>query len=294
VVNVGLKPRGAFVAAALLAIALSGTARGALVAYDGFDYAPAGSPVNGKSGGGSFGFVGPWAPGGFNASISDNYEVAIGSLSFGNLLTSGGRVNSGAVQAIAGLTRDFAVPVGTAGTTRYYSFLLRPEGSLNAGAFNGFFGVTLESPDEPEVYTGKPGAGAIGQYVIEDRGGANQFPSSTPAVVNQTAFFVVKAQFSAAAGDAFTLYVNPTPGQPEPATGIVKNTSVSTMTGFTIYSTGAFSVDELRLGETFADVTPVVPEPVAGAGLALAGTILLARRRAQGFITRAGAVSSST
>ena len=112
-------------------------------------------------GGGSFGFATPWAPGGFNASFNTNYDIANGSLSSGPLLTSGNRATSGITTAIAGLTRSFATPIGTPGTTRYYSFLLRPEGTLNQGAFNGFLGLNLEAPDpaEPELFVGKPGDG---------------------------------------------------------------------------------------------------------------------------------------
>jgi hypothetical protein len=60
------------------------------------------------------------------------------------------------------------------------------------------------------------------------------------------------------------MYVNPVPGGPEPGAGLVKNNSnVSNVAGVTLYSTGAFSIDELRLGETFADVTPAIPEPAS-------------------------------
>ena len=73
---------------------------------------------------------------------------------------------------------------------------------------------------------------------------------------------MLKAEF-AAGNDQFTLYINPIPGAPEPGTGVVKNNSdVGTVAGLTIYSTGAFSLDEFRLGETFADVTPI-PEPAS-------------------------------
>jgi hypothetical protein len=253
-------------------------AEAALLAYDGFDYAPAGSDLLGNSGG--FGFLTPWRPGGFNASINTNYDVQSGSLSSGGLVTSGNRVSTNAVTAIAGLTRDLLTPLGVPGTTRYLSFLLRPEGQLHAGAFNGFLGVVLEQPVEPELFVGKPGGAAINRYVLEDRGGSLQISSGVPTVVGETVFLVLKAQFTAG-NDQFTLYMNPVPGAPEPATGTVKNNSnAGTVAGLTIYSTGAFSIDELRLGETFADVTPVVPEP-ATLLLALwpAVAVIGARRR---------------
>jgi hypothetical protein len=237
------------------------TADAALLAYDGFNYAPAGSDLLGNNGG--FGFSTPWRPGGFNASINTNYDLQTGSLSFGGLVTGGNRVSTTAVTAIAGLTRDFLTPLGVPGTTRYASFLLRPEGQLQAGAFNGFFGVVLEQPVEPELFVGKPGGGAIDRYVLEDRGGSLQVASSTAPVVGETVFLVLKSQFTAG-NDAFTLYINPTPGGPEPGAGLIKNNSnVGTVAGLTLYSTGAFSVDEFRLGETFADVTPAVPEPAS-------------------------------
>jgi hypothetical protein len=237
------------------------SAEAALLAYDGFNYSPAGSDLLGNSGG--FGFSSAWRTGGFNASINTNYDVQSGSLSFGGLVTGGNRASTTAVTAIAGLTRDFLTPLGVPGTTRYASFLLRPEGQLQAGAFNGFFGVVLEQPLEPELFVGKPGGGAIDRYVMEDRGGSLQIASSTAPAVGETVFLVLKSQFTQG-NDAFTLYVNPTPGGPEPGAGLVKNNSnVGSVAGLTLYSTGAFSIDEFRLGETFADVTPAVPEPAS-------------------------------
>jgi hypothetical protein len=248
-------------------------AEAALLSYDGFNYTPAGSNLLASAGG--FGFNTAWRPGGFNASNNVNYDVQNGSLSFGPLLTSGHRVQSEAVDAIAGLTRDFSTPLGTPGTTRYASFLLRPEGALHGGAFNGFFGVVFEQPLEPELFIGKPGGLAINRYVLEDRGGSLQIASNLAPAVDQTVFLVVKAQFNAG-NDQFTLYLNPTPGGPEPATGLVKSGSdIGTVAGVTIYSTGAFSLDEFRLGDTFADVTPVVPEPSSLAVVVAAVAALL-------------------
>lgn len=252
----------------------------ALVAYEGFAYPAVGSDLVGQAGG--TGFSGAWAPGGFNASLSDNFDVAAGSLPFGLLATSGNRVSSGATTAIAGVTRSLTTPLGADGTTTYFSVVLRPEGTLGGGAFNGFFGLTLETPGEPELYFGKPGAGAINEYVVEDRGGAGQVSSGVSAAVGEPALLVLKAQFLPG-NDIFTLYLDPTPGGPEPAIGAVKSGSdVGPVTGLTIYSTGAFSIDEIRVGTTFADVTPAVPEPSAAlvCCLAAAAGAVLRRRGA--------------
>jgi hypothetical protein len=81
---------------------------------------------------------------------------------------------------------------------------------------------------------------------------------------------VVKAEYATVGNDRFTLYVNPTPGGPEPVTGLVKSdANFGLVQGLTLYSTGAMRIDELRVGETFADVTPV-PEPAAMGLLAVA------------------------
>lgn len=122
-----------------------------------------------------------------------------------------------------------------------------------------------------DLFIGKPGAGATNRYVVENRGGAGQVASGVTPVVGQEAFLVLRADF-AAGNDKFTLYVNPTPGGPEPASGAVKtDLDLGTVPGLTIYSTGAFSLDEIRVGTTFADVAPsAVPLPsAAGGGLVL-------------------------
>jgi hypothetical protein len=163
------------------------------------------------------------------------------------------------------LTRDLTAPLGQGDSTVFLSFLVQPVGVLGAGAFNGFFGLALESAGEPELFIGKPGGGAVNRWVIEDRGGSLQHASALGPVVGETTLLVLKAEFAAAGNDRFTLHVNPTPGGPEPATGVVKfDSNLGLVQGLTLYSSGAMALDEIRVGETFADVTPVaVPEPGA-------------------------------
>jgi hypothetical protein len=97
----------------------------------------------------------------------------------------------------------------------------------------------------------------------------------------------VKAEFHSPGNDIFTLYTNPTPGAPEPLTGTVKSGNFGLTTGLTIYSSGAMRIDELRLGETFADVTPAVPEP-SGVVLLVLGTCALLRGRGAHGVGRHG------
>jgi hypothetical protein len=53
---------------------------------------------------------------------------------------------------------------------------------------------------------------------------------------------------------------------------------VGPVTGLTIYSTGQFSIDEIRVGTTFADVTPAVPEPSAALFCSVAAAAASLRR----------------
>src|SRR5262249_9133369 len=95
------------------------------------------------------------------------------------------------------------------------------------------------------------------EYVIEDFGGANQVSSGAPVVVGHTALLVVKLQFDAGP-DVVTLFVNPTPGRPEPSSNAVKtNLDLGTVSAITFFSSGgSFAFDEIRIGTTFEDVVP--------------------------------------
>ena len=58
--------------------------------------------------------------------------------------------------------------------------------------------------------------------------------------------------------DLFTLYVNPWPRDPEPSSGAVEaDPDLGVVSRLGLYSTGAFAVDEVRIGTTCADVVPV-------------------------------------
>ena len=78
--------------------------------------------------------------------------------------------------------------------------------------------------------------------------------------MGKTALLVLKAQFLYG-NDIFTLYANAVPGGPEPGSGTVKSDlDLGVVSNIGIYSTGAFTVDEIRIGTTYADVVPVNPK----------------------------------
>ncbi len=219
--------------------------------YEGFDYSPPGVDLLGANGGESF--AGPWELANANAK----YSVGAGSLSYPGLATTGNRVTTPAITSgvIPSISRTLSTPIGQPDTTQYLSFLVRPEGTLNEGNFNGFIGFLLDGATS-DLFIGKPGDGAIDQFVLENRGGTLQHASGVTVEVGQEYLLVVRADF-AAGNDVFTLYIDPVPGAEEPLSGIVKNdVDVGIINSLLLYSTGAFSIDEIRIGSSFADVVP--------------------------------------
>jgi len=202
---------------------------------------------------GGTGFAGPWRQGGFNAFAS-GYVPRDRSLCSARLASEGGSVSGAAFPAINGAIRDLAQPLG-AGTV-YMSFLIQPQGTLHDGIFNGFFGLTLNGSLGNDLFIGKPGGGALAQYVLEHRGGFGQVPSGASARTGRTTLLVLKAEFLPG-NDRFTLYVDPAVGRAEPAVGAVKaDLDLGTVPRIGIYSTGAFTVDEIRIATSYAEVLP--------------------------------------
>ncbi len=222
-----------------------------LRAHEPFDYVD-GTPLAGQAGG--TGFSGPWT----SSLAGSNHAIAGDSLRFDRHCTTGGRMSGLAGHTQSG--RTLAAGFGVDGTVLYFSFLLRPEGVLNGGDLGGFHGLQLQGgPGAGSLFIGKPGGaggGVLAPYVLEEVGGAGQVLSDVTPVIGETALLVVKAEF-AAGRDRFTLHVNPSPGSAEPATGITKaDLDVGQGQSLMIYSGGAFSLDEIRVGETYESVTP--------------------------------------
>ena len=80
--------------------------------------------------------------------------------------------------------------------------------------------------------------------------------SDVEPTVGKIAFLVVKLEMTDGP-DRFTLFVNPVPGKAEPENGFVKeDLDLEFADRVSLYSRGAWSVDEIRIGTTWADVTP--------------------------------------
>jgi hypothetical protein len=255
-------------------------ALGQLIAYEGFNFAP-GSNLYNLGGGEGIGFSGNWDPRG---NAPPQYQIGYSTLSdsTGTLATSGGCCSAlTASPAWTCATRNLTNSLGTSGTTAYFSCLIRPEGQLGVGDAGGYFGMYLYSAYQSNYLFFGKGAGA---YSVEVVGGIGPHYSTVFPALERTDLLVLRVDFKAGV-DKVSLYVNPTPGQPEPATPDATKTDfdLGTVTAPGIFSSGTFSVDEIRVGRGFADVVPrSVPEPSALA-LLLAASIsaLLWRRRRQ-------------
>ena len=105
-----------------------------------------------------------------------------------------------------------------------------------------------------ELSIGK--SGSVNKYHVSQRGGVNRVLSDVEPTVGKIAFLVVKLEMTDGP-DRFTLFVNPVPGKPEPENGFVKeDLDLEFADRVSLYSRGAWSVDEIRIGTTWADVTP--------------------------------------
>ena len=257
----------AAVGALALGIGLCPATAGADAAvYDGMNYTP-GAALQSENGG--TGWSNSW-------QASANYVATSGSLSFEGLVTSGNKVSfsqpdlSGdEAERTVGAPNDF----GAAGTTTWVSILVRPDQAVGAGS-NGGGEFSLDIDNF-----------VVGQPAISDTdyslGAGGLDPASTvPIVAGQTAFLVIEMQFNAStsANDTISLFVNPTPGLAAPDVPAVtlSNTNLSNnITDLAFYAANneAVSFDELRLGDTFADVSPV-PEPGTWGALAVGAVAL--------------------
>lgn len=251
-------------------------ARADLIAYESFSDQP-GKVLAGMGGG--TGFSGSWRAGTLGPDNSAAYQAQATSLD-GGTGSTGGRVAALAQYSLGGgVTRDLSQSIGAAGTTAYISMLLRADGTLNEGASGGFFGLLLNSSSPTaastsDLFIGKTGSSNFG---LEDRGGNNSHLSAAAAAIGVSNLLVVKAEFAAAGEpDKFTLYVNPTSATNMGAGVVKQDSDVGTVGSLTIYSTGAFSMDELRVSRDLGDLVPAgdtvaVPEPASVAMLAIAG-----------------------
>ncbi len=244
----------------LVTAGIPGVADASVIAYEGFQY-DAGTNLNALNGG--TGFSDAWF---VNQST---YTVANGSLGdpTSTLSSSGNSLYHTGLQPQA--RRNLNVSLGTTGTTIYCSFLLRQD---TIGDFtqdnHDFGGLILGGVNQPDIfglsglYIGRGAFGALSdKYVLGSAGNASsEIGSGVPAVIGNTALLVIRLDFFADA-DKVALYVNPSPGSPEPPAG-TEFTGIDlgafTQLAITHGNNSAWMTDEIRIATTWSEVT--VPE----------------------------------
>jgi hypothetical protein len=220
------------------------------------------------------------------------YVSSSAALSYAGLDIGGGR---GLVQPQGGTARNRGVPftpqtLGAANPTVYASFLLQPKVTPTSTRLIAYL--------QSSTSAGTPSAGVFINTSLQlqvSRNSTTPAAATTPALSLNTTYFVVFAYKwnSGTGNDQVALWLNPTPGSSEPAPTISATTGgsdVSTLAAFFLAvpssSTGSTNwVDEIRVGLTWADVTPaVIPEPMTVAlgvvgGIAVAFGLKRARAR---------------
>jgi PEP-CTERM motif len=269
---------GVLAGAALVSCGLFGSsAHAAVLAYEPFSYST-GSLIGAGPG---TGFTGTWSQNGAGGS-----SVTTGSLSYSTLPTAGNEASLD--NANKRDTENLMTPAGGVdGDTVWVSYLLESPGAtaqgadymglvLNGSVSDDFFGYTGVAPTQFTAGVGIATA-TSSPLAITPVGTAQ-----TQEASNQALFLVAEVQY-ASGGDTVSLYINPSlsSGPGTPVSTYTQATSIGTINAIGLQGSGSGLYDEIRVGDTFADVTggSAVPEPASIGLLGIAGLGLLGRRR---------------
>jgi hypothetical protein len=208
---------------------------------------------------------------------------------------SGVNAGSGAPAATDGTTISTGISAGSI----YYSLLMKVT-AVQVGTGNGYGTGTNPTTGSfmaglmTSADTAAPANGTAAAPLLIRAGDGTQFSatyqlgtSKTPTAadrqfftgqafnINDTVFVVLKYTFDSANGDSASLFINPTPGAAEPAAQLTvsagTNLTLGTPAGIKSFFVRNNSVepdtlliDELRIGDTWQDVTPMAGAPIPG------------------------------
>jgi hypothetical protein len=265
--NKPIRTRFYRVGAALLITILSAiapsSALAAPAAYEPFDY-PAGALANGTAST-AVGFTGNW-------TVSAFPQIVNTVLTYPSLTA----VNRAYQHAAAGAQTSVALASPLASSTKYLSYLFK--GSGNSGGDT--VGVFFKGNNATSLFCGfrAPNSATLtgfglGTVNSTTLGGATALGSAVNINNTATHFIVIKIDFdTAGALDTVSLWIDPPANAADPGVGANVTAStfdVGSIGAFGINITGGYSpiLDEIRVGDSYGDVTAYVPPPDAPTGL---------------------------
>lgn len=256
-------------AAIAASIALPTSVSAALSVYEPFNYTAA-STLAGQNGG--IGFSGAWSAGAGSSTVSNP------GLTYNTLSVIGNRATTAAATA-ATLSRSLTTSLGASTGTTFFSFLLRPDNTTAAANAELSLSGTVNS-----LFIGKAGSGNTSNYLLDTTSGSGgtQNTTSTGYTSGTTVLLVLRADFVGGGADTFKLFVNPSiVAEPGSADATKNSYDVGTVSSISFTGNLGFSIDELKIGSSYADVVPEPSTYAAGLAVAgLAGMTWLRRRQA--------------
>jgi hypothetical protein len=233
----------------------------AIIAYDGWDYSP-GQSYSSTLAGGS-GWASPWSVTNNNGAVTSASLAYAGLSVIGNAFTIGG---NGYQQGV----RVLGSPQN-AGTV-YFSYL------LNSTALNDFSGIRLQNGAGSTYELGMRFDGAFVPKLAIGVNYNNWQPNTAGPIISYNATHLIAGSLDLNTG-AVAFYYDPViaNGQP-PAPTFTASFNQAVSFDRVYWSAHNSTLDELRLGTTFADVVSV-PEPSSLGLTGLCLTFLRRRRR---------------
>ncbi len=266
-----------FLAAALF----TGMAYGNIIIYEGFDYTASGNLAD-QAGGTGFG-SNTWGS-------NNEWTITNTSLSYGSLVTTGNATVATRTSSNIEIFRDFSTTVGGDTTSIWMSFLV-------SGLGDTFNGLSTFNGSTEGTFAGALG-GTVGGRLISGSSPTHPVSGGTQTIADTLTFsaattYMIVMHFDMTSGAVHSAWVNPdlnslgTGSAPTVANGgVFESTSSNTLDyAFDRIRLGLFNgsstvtFDEIRIGESWIDVSPV-PEPSSYAlMLGIFGGALAACRR---------------
>ncbi len=273
---------------ALCAVALAGRANASVLLYEGFGYGT--GDVAAQSGGTGWG-ANAWTASLANTGYTVSQQVVSPGLAYTGLTATGNRlaVNESATNSTSGkatANRLMSTTIGASSGTVWFSVLIADDagnnGNLDGSSPSSASLVLTDQYSNVTLNMGYSNANAGPLWNMKS--GTTSIPVTGGPVKDGSAnFLLAKMDLVNKLGE---VWINPDPStEPLGGTGtsftvfrasfdrIILTAATSSRTG---NSTASF--DEIRLGTTFADASPV-PEPTTAAVFGLAGCLLALRRR---------------